>query len=75
MSYVSIFEAAEILRVSPSTVRSRIKNGEWPFYHFGKRSIRLNLDELADMARLSAKGKSESPQRLNDKGKQDGGSI
>ncbi len=59
MSYVSIFEAAEILRVSPSTVRSRIKNGEWPFYHFGKRSIRLDIGELKDMARLSAKGLSK----------------
>lgn len=62
MPYVSIPEAAELLKVSPSTVRSRIKNGDWPFYHFGKRSIRLDLDEITDMARLATKRKPESPQ-------------
>lgn len=72
MPYISIPQAAEILNLSPATIRSRIKNGEWPHYPFGKRSIRLDLAEITDMARLVAKGKSESPQRLNDKGKQDG---
>lgn len=57
MSFVSIPQAAEILNLSPATIRSRIKNGEWPHYPFGKRSIRLDIDEIRDMARLDAKGK------------------
>ncbi len=59
MPYVSIPQAGKILNLSPATIRARIKNGEWPHYPFGKRSIRLDIDELKDMARLSAKGLSK----------------
>ncbi len=68
MPYVSIPQAGKILNLSPATIRVKIKNGEWPHYPFGKRSIRLDLDEITDMTRLAAKG-------ARGMGTQDGGSI
>ena len=51
MQYESIPKSAKILRMSVATVRARIKEGKWPCYRLGKRSIRLDLDEIRKLAR------------------------
>ncbi len=57
MQYISIPKAARILNVCAATIRTSIKNGELPSYTFGKRSIRLDLDEIRRLARSTAEGK------------------
>jgi excisionase family DNA binding protein len=42
----SIEEVAEYLSVSRDTVRRMISSGELPARRFGKRLIRLDLDEV-----------------------------
>jgi excisionase family DNA binding protein len=46
---VTVAEAAEILRLTPTAVRSAIKRGEIPSYRLGKRRIRLRRDELEQL--------------------------
>ena len=62
MPFVSVPEAAKILGLSPATIRVRIKAGEWPYYSLGKRSIRLNLDEVMGILHLVAEGKPNGQQ-------------
>jgi len=56
---VSIPRAAKIFNLSPATIRDRIKRGEWPAYFFGKKTIRLDLDEIKQLAHLPAKGSAK----------------
>lgn len=45
-------EAAQLLRVSTSTVRRMIDRGELPSYRVGQRSVRLNRRELGRALKL-----------------------
>jgi len=44
--YVSLEEAADIMSLSTRTIRRRISDGTIPAYQFGRRPIRIRLDEL-----------------------------
>ncbi len=59
MQYISIPKAAKILNVSAATIRTAIKNGGLPAYTFGKRSVRLDLDEIREFTRTA--GEHTSP--------------
>lgn len=43
---VSIGEAAEALAVSTKTIRRRISTGEIPAYRFGRRNLRIRVEDL-----------------------------
>ncbi|KKM67847.1 hypothetical protein LCGC14_1467000 [marine sediment metagenome] len=51
MKYTTISEAAKILNMSTATIRTRLKSGQWPYYRFGIHILRLNIDEIKDLAR------------------------
>ena len=44
--YVSLEEAAEMMSLSTRTIRRRISDGTIPAYQWGRRPIRIRLDEL-----------------------------
>ena len=44
--YVSIGEAAEAMSVSTKTIRRRITTGEIPAYRFGRRNLRIRVEDL-----------------------------
>jgi len=44
--YVTLAQAADILRQSVKTVRRRISEGSLPAYRVGPRSIRLRTEDL-----------------------------
>jgi excisionase family DNA binding protein len=49
--YVSIGEAAEVMSVSTKTIRRRINDGAIPAYRFGRRNIRIRLEDLEAVSR------------------------
>lgn len=51
LNYVSMDDAAELLGCSPKTVRRRIADGTLPATRFGKRLIRIHLDDLDKLLR------------------------
>ena len=55
MKLVSVPELSQILGLCASTIRTRIRTGEWPCYSFGERSIRFDLDEIKQLLRTPAK--------------------
>ncbi len=57
MRFSSIPKAAKIWKVSAATIRTSIKNGDLPAYTFGKRSIRVDLDEIRKLVRSAAERK------------------
>jgi excisionase family DNA binding protein len=44
--YVTVAEAAALLRLSDSTIRRRLESGNISGYRFGERSIRIPASEL-----------------------------
>ncbi|MGI8549330.1 MAG: helix-turn-helix domain-containing protein [Dehalococcoidia bacterium] len=50
--YLTVAEAAKLLKVSQSTVWRWINRGEVPAYRVGQRRIRLRRDELAKIITL-----------------------
>ena len=44
--YVSIGDAAEVMSVSTKTIQRRINDGAIPAYRFGRRNIRIRLEDL-----------------------------
>ena len=44
--YVSIGEAAEAMSVSTKTIRRRISDGAIPAYRFGRRNLRIRVEDL-----------------------------
>ena len=49
---VNLSEASRILGISTQSIRRRIKNGEWPSYRLGPKSLRLDLSEIKSLGRL-----------------------
>ena len=47
--YVTVAEAATLLRVAPSTVRRWIREGDVPAYRIGRRRVALRRDDLANL--------------------------
>jgi len=44
--YVTVAEAAALLRLSDSTIRRRVESGDISGYRFGERAIRIPASEL-----------------------------
>jgi excisionase family DNA binding protein len=49
--YLTVAEAARLLRVAPSTVRRWIRDGDVPAYRVGRRRVALKRDELSNLIR------------------------
>jgi excisionase family DNA binding protein len=47
--YVTVAEAATLLRVAPSTVRRWIREGDVPAYRIGRRRVALKRDDLSNL--------------------------
>jgi len=47
--FVTVAEAATLLRVAPSTVRRCIQDGDVPAYRIGRRHLALKREELATL--------------------------
>jgi len=54
MALVSIPQAARELGCTPEHIRRKIKAGQWPHYKFGGKMLRVDTEELREMARLTA---------------------
>ncbi len=60
MKLLTIYEAAEYLRVSPSTIRRILREGSLPTVRLpGSRLVRINAQALADFVRSC--GQEDSP--------------
>jgi hypothetical protein len=62
MRLASISKSAKDLDLSSATIRARIKSGEWPCYRFGKKSVRVDLDEIRTLLRFPGKLKTDQLQ-------------
>lgn len=51
----SIREASEFLGLSEMHIRRQIRLGRWPFYRLGPRAMRVDLEELKQLAKLVGK--------------------
>ena len=49
--YLTVTEAAALLRVAPSTIRRWIREGELPAYRLGQRRVALRRDDLSRLIR------------------------
>lgn len=49
--YLTVAEAAALLRVAPSTIRRWIREGDLPAYRLGKRRVGLKRDELSRLVK------------------------
>ena len=49
--YLTVAEAATLLRVAPSTVRRWIRDGDVPAYRVGRRRVALKRDDLSNLIR------------------------
>lgn len=47
--YVTVAEAATLLRAAPSTIRRWIREGDVPAYRLGRRRVALRRNDLADL--------------------------
>ncbi len=47
--YLTVAEAATLLRVAPSTVRRWIREGDVPAYRIGRRRVALKRDDLSNL--------------------------
>ncbi len=47
--YVTVAEAATLLRVAPSTIRRWIREGDVPAYRVGRRRVALKRDDLSTL--------------------------
>lgn len=50
-TYLSLQQAAEITEQSVKTIRRRVSDGTLPAYRFGRRQIRIRLEDLEASAR------------------------
>jgi len=54
--YVTVTEAATLLRVAPSTVRRWIREGDVPAYRIGRRRVALRRDDLSNLINPAGSG-------------------
>ena len=47
--YLTVAEAATLLRVAPSTIRRWIREGDVPAYRIGRRRVALKRDDLSNL--------------------------
>lgn len=54
--YLTVTEAAALMRVAPSTIRRWIREGNLPAYRLGHRRVGLRRDDLASLITPVRKG-------------------
>ena len=64
--YLTVTEAANLVRVSPSTIRRWIREGNLPAYRLGPRRVGLKRDDLATLVTPIHTGIEEAIQRPDD---------
>ncbi len=64
--YVTVAEAATLLRVAPSTVRRWIRDGDVPAYRIGRRRVALKRDELSNLIRPARPEEATSGNLVDD---------
>lgn len=50
--YLTLSEAANLMKVSLITIKRRVKQGRLPAYHAGSRAVRIRKDDLAQVLTL-----------------------
>jgi excisionase family DNA binding protein len=60
--YVTVDEAAKLLRVAPSTVRRWIREGDLPAFRVGRRRVALKQSDLASL--IAPVRSAEDEQRI-----------
>jgi excisionase family DNA binding protein len=68
--YVTVDEAARLLKVAPSTIRRWIREGDLPAYRIGRRRVALRQSDLATLikparAAGSYQGDPEGDERID----------
>ena len=56
---IPVSKFAKEFHISPATVREKIRSGEWPAYKLGRKSLRVDANEIKRIARKAAR-KNES---------------
>lgn len=64
--YVTVAEAATLLRVAPSTVRRWIREGDVPAHRIGRRRVALRRADLARLITPARPGKETSGKVVDD---------
>jgi excisionase family DNA binding protein len=64
--YVTVAEAAVLLRVAPSTVRRWIREGDVPAYRIGRRRVALKRDDLSNLITPTGPGMETSDKVVGD---------
>lgn len=64
--YVTVAEAATLLRVAPSTVRRWIREGDVPAYRIGRRRVALKRGDLAALVTPARPAVETSGTRVGD---------
>src|SRR3954453_22307361 len=64
--YVTVAEAATLLRVAPSTVRRWIRDGDVPAYRIGRRRVALKRDDLSNLITPAGSGERMSGNVVDD---------
>ena len=64
--YVTVTEAATLLRVAPSTVRRWIRDGDVPAYRIGRRRVALKRDDLSNLITPAGSGVGMSGKVVDD---------
>ena len=64
--YLTVSEAAALLRVAPSTIRRWIREGDVPAYRLGRRRVALKRDDLATLISPVQLGKPMSHEMAGD---------
>ena len=64
--YVTVAEAATLLRVAPSTVRRWIREGDVPAYRIGRRRVALRRDDLSNLINPAGPAMAMSDKAVDD---------
>ena len=64
--YVTVAEAATLLRVAPSTIRRWIREGDVPAYRIGRRRVALKRDDLSNLITPTGLGMETSGKVVGD---------
>ena len=64
--YLTVAEAATLLRVAPSTIRRWIRQGDVPAYRIGRRRVALKRDDLSNLITPARPGIEASGEMAGD---------
>jgi excisionase family DNA binding protein len=64
--YLTVAEAATLLRVAPSTIRRWIREGDVPAYRIGRRRVGLKRDDLSSLITPARPGVETSGKPADD---------